>query len=59
MALALPLKIALDKIPNRFDLVLIAGLIARASFPAAPTHWSNVIATKTRSWRCAKSPPKS
>ncbi len=45
-----------DKVSNRFDLVLYAGY-QRASFRAVPTRWSTVIATNTPSWPCAKSRP--
>ncbi len=46
-----------DKIPNRFDLVLAAGFRARQLFRRRRTA-AGAGRTRTRSWPCAKSPPR-
>ena len=46
-----------DKIPNRFDLVLAAGFRARQLSGGAEPCWS-ATGTRTRWWRCAKSRPR-
>ncbi len=46
-----------DKIPNRFDLVLMAAQRAREISGGAEITIDRDV-TRTRSWRCAKSPNK-
>ena len=47
-----------DKVPNRFDLVLYSGYRAR-QLSGGADRWSTAIATKTRSWPCARSRTRS
>ena len=44
------------KVPNRFDLVMLAAQRARDISAGAPAHRSTATTTRTRSWRCARSP---
>ena len=48
----------IDKVDNRFELVLLASHRARQISPGRADHRRRATTTRTRSWRCARSPTR-